>query len=154
MPKGRKSAGTRSAAGGQATLSFNNRVTKSSAQAQRQEQAANAMKLSQLEGTIQETEPAVAEVEVKDEAATAQQPKGEDDEESETEQIVEEEPEPSRAGAKRKVKAVKGKDEREVAAEKITDAQLRKYWQAEEDSRLAPRGTFKSLLLPLLHTLD
>jgi DNA polymerase delta subunit 4 len=34
------------------------------------------------------------------------------------------------------------KDEREVEAEKVTDAQIKKYWTAEEDSRLAPRGMF------------
>lgn len=30
---------------------------------------------------------------------------------------------------------------REDAATKVSDAQLKKYWKAEEDSRLAPRGT-------------
>lgn len=32
------------------------------------------------------------------------------------------------------------KDEREALAEKVTDAQIKKYWKAEEDGRLAPRG--------------
>jgi DNA polymerase delta subunit 4 len=141
MPRGRKSAGARSASGGQSTLSFNNRVTKPSTSAQRQEQAASAKKLSHLEDTLsQQSEPETTEVQVKDEPESTQHEGPEDDEHSETEQIVEEEPEPSRAGARRKVKAVKGKDERELAAEKISDAQLKKYWQAEEDSRLAPRG--------------
>ncbi|RVX70725.1 hypothetical protein B0A52_05375 [Exophiala mesophila] len=31
------------------------------------------------------------------------------------------------------------KDEREALAEKVTDAQIKKYWKAEEDGRLAPR---------------
>ncbi|KAJ9604374.1 hypothetical protein H2200_011208 [Cladophialophora chaetospira] len=138
MPRGRKSTAARSAAGAQSRLSFNNRVTKTSAQAQRDEQAASAKKLSQIEDTLSQDDTEVAEVEVKDELATTQ-PKTEEDDEEETSQTVEEEPEPSRAGARRKVKTVKGKDERELAAEKITDAQLKKYWQKEEDSRLAPR---------------
>ena len=35
----------------------------------------------------------------------------------------------------------KPKDEATIQAERITDAQVRKYWQKEEDSRKAPRGT-------------
>jgi DNA polymerase delta subunit 4 len=31
-------------------------------------------------------------------------------------------------------------DSREAAAEKITDAQIKSYWRKEEESRLAPRG--------------
>ena len=40
------------------------------------------------------------------------------------------------------------KDEREGAAEKVTDAQIKKYWKAEEDSRLAPRGNYPYPLKP------
>ena len=143
MPRGRKSAATmKNNPGGQSILSFNNRVTKSGIQAQRQEQIASAKKLSDLEDTIHqhETEPeAVADVKVSDHSEEVTIDEDKDVEEGV--QIVEEEPEVSKAGARRKkVKAVKGKDRRELAAEKITDAHLKKYWQAEEDSRLAPRG--------------
>lgn len=144
MPRGRKSAAAKAASGGQSTLSFNNksaRVTKSSAQAQRDEQAATAKKLSQIEDSFQHEErPETAEIKVKDEVQ-ATQPKLEEDDQQETAQIVEEEPEETKpATTRRKVKAVKGKDERELAAEKVTDAQLKKYWKQEEDARLAPRG--------------
>jgi DNA polymerase delta subunit 4 len=45
-------------------------------------------------------------------------------------------------------------DPREAAAAKVSDAQLKKYWKAEEDARLAPRGKkhppqITHLLLPL-----
>ncbi|OCT45239.1 DNA polymerase delta subunit 4 [Cladophialophora carrionii] len=142
MPRGRKSATARASSGGQSRLSFNNRVTKTSAQAQRDEEVASAKKISQIEDSLQQEqpEPEVVDVAVKDEPELGPtQQKIENNEQQETEQIVEEEPEPSKASARRRVKAVKGKDEREIAAEKITDAQLRKYWQKEEDSRLAPR---------------
>ncbi|EXJ55985.1 hypothetical protein A1O7_08916 [Cladophialophora yegresii CBS 114405] len=142
MPRGRKSATTRAASGGQSRLSFNNRVTKTSAQAQRDEEVASAQKLAQIEDTLQQgqPEPEVVDVKVKNEPELGPtQRKVEDHEQSETEHIVEEEPEPSKTSARRRVKSVKGKDERELAAEKITDAQLKKYWQKEEASRLAPR---------------
>ena len=49
----------------------------------------------------------------------------------------------------------------DVQASKITDAQLKKYWQAEEDVRLAPRGKsassiFMTLISPLttFHSLS
>lgn len=148
MPRGRKSAAAKAASGGQSTLSFNNksaRVTKSGAQAQRDEQAATAKKLSQIEGSLQHEErPATAEVKVKEEPqATEPKLDVDEDDQPEAAQIVEEDPEEIRpATTRRKVKAVKGKDERELAAEKVTDAQLKKYWQQEEDARLAPRGMY------------
>jgi DNA polymerase delta subunit 4 len=37
-------------------------------------------------------------------------------------------------------KPVVVKDEAEEKAEKISDAQLKRYWKAEEDKRKAPRG--------------
>ncbi len=145
MPRGRKStAAARSAAGAQSRLSFNNRVTKTSTQAQTDEPTASAKKLSQIDDTLSQDESEVAEVGVKDGPET----KSDEEEDEETSEILEEVPEPSRAGARRKAKTVKGKDEREVAAEKITDAQLKKYWQKEEESRLAPRGEYDYDLFP------
>jgi hypothetical protein len=152
MPRGRKSATTRASSGGQSRLSFNNRVTKTSAQAQKDEEIASSKKISQIEDNLRHEQPESEVVDVKNEPEVepTQQKVG-SDVQPESEQIVEEEKEPSKASARRRVKAVKGKDQRELAAEKITDAQLRKYWQKEEESRLAPRGmvTF-SALLPIL----
>ena len=151
MPRGRKAAAARSASGGQSTLSFNNRVTKSSTQAQRQESIASAKKLSHLEDSLsQQSEPETAEVQLKDELEDTEQVEAEVSEQSEAEQIVEELPQSSRSSVRRKPKTIKGKDEREAAAEMITDAQLKKYWQAEEDSRLAPRGMDSLNSLPAM----
>jgi DNA polymerase delta subunit 4 len=132
MPRTRKSA--HRPANAQSTLSFNNRVTKSSASAQRAEAAASSKKLEQIEDTVL-SEPEVATVQAEAEVEV-------DDDEAEGDEstIVEEQSQPTRASGKRKVKH-DAKDEREVLAEKITDAQVKKYWQREEDDRLAPRGT-------------
>ncbi|KIW64616.1 hypothetical protein PV04_09539 [Phialophora macrospora] len=148
MPRGRKSATTRASSGGQSRLSFNNRVTKTSAQAQRDEEIASAKKISQIEDTLRHEQPAseVTDVKIEPEPEPTQQ-KTENDAHSDSEQVVEEKVEPSKTSAKRRVKAVKGKDERELAAEKITDAQLKKYWQKEEESRLAPRVHQQSIPL-------
>jgi hypothetical protein len=50
---------------------------------------------------------------------------------------------------KSKLKSDRFEDAREKAGE-VSDAQIEKYWKAEEDSRLAPRGT---PALPLSYTL-
>ena len=44
---------------------------------------------------------------------------------------------------------------RESAASKVSDSQLKKYWKAEEETRLAPRGTYicPSHPIPLLYSL-
>jgi hypothetical protein len=39
-----------------------------------------------------------------------------------------------------KTEAAKPKDEAALRAEKVTDAQIKKYWKKEEDVRRAPRG--------------
>ncbi len=39
-----------------------------------------------------------------------------------------------------KTEAAKQKDEATLQAEKITDAQIKRYWKKEEDVRKAPRG--------------
>jgi DNA polymerase delta subunit 4 len=142
MPRTRKSANR--PANAQSTLSFNNRVTKSSTPAQRAEQAASSKKLEQIENSVL-SEPQIttlvseADVEVEDEEA-----------EGDESTIIEQSPLPPRASRKRKPKtATSDKDERELAAEKITDAQVKKYWQKEEDSRLAPRGTSTTSPFPI-----
>ncbi|KIY04151.1 uncharacterized protein Z520_00843 [Fonsecaea multimorphosa CBS 102226] len=156
MPRTRKSATTRPSHSLQSTLSFNNksaRVTKSGSNAQRDEHSASAKKLAEVatDGLKTEDEPEVAEVKNESSAApavpgeveegSADNLKAEADGDVESdgaEQIEEEVSVKMRSRKKQKAKTA-GKDEREIAAEKITDAQLKKYWQAEEDSRLAPR---------------
>ncbi|KIW86393.1 hypothetical protein Z517_01789 [Fonsecaea pedrosoi CBS 271.37] len=157
MPRTRKSA-TRPSQSLQSTLSFNNksaRVTKPSANSQRDEHSASAKKLVEVaDRDRSQTEPEV--VEVKNELTSEQTEEGSQDtkaevavpsqivepEEAEQEEEVEEEIEvevKTRSRRKQKVQAAGDKDQRELAAEKVTDSQLKKYWQAEEDSRLAPR---------------
>lgn len=75
-------------------------------------------------------------------------------------------PSPSRQKSKRRARRSLNDDDEEISfevaetqANKISDAQVRKYWKAEEDSRLAPRGTSLPLPFPrVLHlatpTLD
>ncbi|KIW87973.1 uncharacterized protein Z519_11558 [Cladophialophora bantiana CBS 173.52] len=139
MPRGRKSATSHGHNPLQSTLSFNNksaRVTKPSAKAHRDEHAASVKKLTELEDDGLKTEPEDV-TDGKNELAseeTEESPQDlEPDAEPEEEVAVK-----ARSRKKQKAKS-EGKDERELAAEKVTDVQLKKYWQAEEDSRLAPR---------------
>ena len=39
-----------------------------------------------------------------------------------------------------KIESNKPKDEATLRAQKVTDAQIKKYWKKEEDARKAPRG--------------
>jgi len=146
MPRGRKAKGALSSHA-QSTLSFNHqsaRVTKSSA---RQDEAAKkaASKLAEavqpdvedeVEGEPEEaasTEPADVRVAPEPEV-----------EATEIEVAIRESPS-QRPKTREKVAAAK--NERELAADKVTDAQLKRYWKAEEDSRLAPRVHQSSLSL-------
>lgn len=140
MPRGRK-AKAATASHGQPTLSFNKksaRVTKTST---KQDDAAKkaASKLSESVGAEVEEEVKVtapADVRVTPEP-----------ESTEIKVTIRESPSrPQTQRPQTKQKAVPAKDERELAAEKITDAQVKQYWKAEEDSRLAPRGMCPNLL--------
>ena len=122
MPPGRRkidksstSAHT-SATGGQSTLSFNSkpaRITKPA-----------IIDATSKKGTRKSSESILDQL-VEDVISPSAQSDSE---------IVEV---PTREEAKTVVR-----DEIEKKAEKITNAQLRKYWRAEEDKRLAPRGTW------------
>ena len=46
-----------------------------------------------------------------------------------------------------KTESAKPKDEADLRAEKVTDAQIKKYWRKEEEVRKAPRGTGHLYLL-------
>ncbi|KAF7558789.1 hypothetical protein G7046_g5369 [Stylonectria norvegica] len=128
MPTTRRSTGGARGravpAKGQSTLvSFSNKVTKN---------APKDIKKSILA-------PSVAKVEVAPEAAEL--PKAEEAavEEPELEEPEEEE--------EAEVEAPPKKSEAELRAEKITDAQVRKYWQAVESLRIAPRVHQQDLTL-------
>ena len=57
-------------------------------------------------------------------------------------ETVELEPAVIEVPIRHQAKAAVVKDEVEKKAEKVSDSQLKKYWKAEEDMRLAPRGKF------------
>jgi hypothetical protein len=132
MPTTRRKAGAPTSSSQQSTLSFNNkqtRVTKSN--------AVDTSKKSKL------SEPAERQVV----AISTPEP----------EQVVETEDLVIRASSsktstpKRKSKLKSdGFDDAREKAGKVSDAQIKKYWKAEEDSRLAPRST---PALPLSYTL-
>jgi DNA polymerase delta subunit 4 len=138
-PRSRKGKGGAATASSQAqsTLSFNNKSARVTKPGNRQDVAAS--KLSEL---------AQAQIE---EEVTA--PEEEEEGTTEIVEVTTITPEPEvqlpsiQKSETKRQKRDADKDERELAAERITDAQLKKYWQAEEASRLAPRGTY--LLSPL-----
>jgi DNA polymerase delta subunit 4 len=128
MPTTRRKAAATPSTRNQSTLSFNNksaRITKPSQQDTPTTKKAQS-KLSEpiQEIEIETPEPETAEVEV-------------EAEQDGTGIAI-----PVSPVKKRKISKVAGKSEREVSAEKVTDAQIKKYWKAEEDARLAPRGMF------------
>jgi len=134
----------------QSTLSFKNksaRITKSSTSHDQTAKKASS-KLS---------EP--AQEQIIDTASIPQhEPETAADTESEADQApvhvaIRPPPLKSKPTSRRKTEAARSTDERELAAKKVTDAQVKKYWRAEEDSRLAPRGESHSFLaVSLSHT--
>ena len=126
-PTRRKSAGATRAA--QSTLSFNNksaRVTKPSTtdSTSNKKQTSKVPEPTQAE-VIQETsipEPISSpEVVPQQEESSPQSPS-------------------SGPRKKKRTSAAPSTSNRELQATKIKDAQIKKYWNAEEDARLAPRG--------------
>lgn len=117
MPTTRRAAAQTGPSKGQSTLSFHGKVTKNVTK------DVKAVVSGPVTADIPrplEEEPAKPIV-VKKEA-----------EEPEPESESEEEPEPE-------VEAVPEKSESELKAEKITDAQVAKYWKAIEKERISPR---------------
>merc|ERR1711939_617579 len=117
MPRGRKAKGA-AASNAQSRLSFNNSARVTKPGTRQDEPEANEVQVT--------PEPESKKVDVP---------------------IRESPLKPKTTTPKTKKKTVASKDERELAAEKVTDAQLRKYWRAEEDGRLAPRIHQESLSL-------
>jgi len=138
-PRSRKGKGGAATASSQAqsTLSFNNKSARVTKPGNRQDVAVS--KLSEL---------AQAQIE---EEVTA--PEEEEEGTTEIVEVTTITPEPEvqlpsiQKSETKRQKRDADKDERELAAERITDAQLKKYWQAEEASRLAPRVHQSSLPL-------
>lgn len=148
-PRGRKAKSTVRGPSSQSTLSFNSKSARVTKPNSRQDDSVSK-KLSdpvqaQIKGEVsalQQEEPDVTEVKAtpqeEDEEEVKEEPQKDDVQyaEEEVEAIV------SKGRSKSRKKAASAKNERELAAESVTDAQLKKYWKAEEDSRLAPRGMY------------
>jgi len=142
-PRSNGPTATSSQRSAQSTLSFNNktaRVTKPAAQ------NVHATKKSRL------SDQAEAEV-VEATSIATPEPEAETKPDSKPEQPpqtveIELQPSPSKSRVKARTKKAPAADGREAAAAKITDAQIKKYWKAEEDSRLAPRGIRSCLIMP------
>lgn len=137
-PKSSRSRRGAAATNAQSTLSFKNRVTKKSAPATHTDvkgkpstRLSDAAKEEIVE-TVTPTDPEPVSVEVEPEQATT---------EPQTEpEVVVVAPTPRK---KKRISTASsaGIDPREAQAEKITDAQISKWWKQEEKERKAPRGT-------------
>lgn len=152
MARGRKSKATShsTSSAAQSRLSFNNntaRVTKPSTRADDASKRLESSKLRdsaqvQLEDEVHEikspqTEIKSADVEVTPEPET-----------KDVDVAIRSSPLKASEPLKKTTTTNPVKDEREKQAEKVTDAQIKKYWKAEEDSRLAPRGNYPSIPSP------
>jgi DNA polymerase delta subunit 4 len=115
MPTTRRSTGAaRGRTGptkGQSTISFSNKVTKSIPRDTKKDLVS----------------PTVAKVEPKEKSEPTK-----DEEEEVKDVVIEEE-------AKEEVEAVPEKSDAEIKAEKVSDAQIAKYWKGIEKERKAPR---------------
>ncbi|KIV87389.1 hypothetical protein PV11_02939 [Exophiala sideris] len=140
MARGRKSKGATTSSA-QSTLTFNNstRVTKPGT---RHDDSKKAPRLSDsAQSQLEDEVTGIETPEPVEEPATIEVPEPEPESESTPVEIAAPGT-PAKLASSQKPKAKKKsaqKDDRELAAEKVTDAQIKKYWKAEEDSRLAPR---------------
>jgi len=139
MPPKTRRAGAGPTAAGQSTLSFKNRVSKptdsitalKSAKSKLSEPAQEIIAEELVKQSTPEPEEQVKPSSGKAKAEQAESPV----------RIV---PSPAR---RRKTRRLIDDDDDEITfevaekqAQKISDAQVKKYWKAEEDSRIAPRG--------------
>lgn len=131
------------AAGSQATLSFKNRVTKAGAS------QSPADKKAQAKAAVL-NEPAQEFVAEEIARPSTPEPPQEQEQTKEEESQINLQPSPSSVKSKRKTprsSLVSLSDDDSYAeahalAEKVSDAQIKKYWKAEEEKRIAPRGMF------------
>lgn len=136
----------------QSRLSFNNRITKPSDTTL----AKSKLKLNEPAQETITTEIAKQSTPEPDSPESQLQSKGKGATTKPSDSPVRIIPSPSRQKSKRRVRRSLNDDDEEVSfeaaekqANKISDAQVRKYWKAEEDSRLAPRGILPHF--PSLH---
>lgn len=131
------------AAGSQATLSFKNRITKAGTSQSPADKRAQA-KAAQLNEPVKE----VVTEEIARQSTPEPQQEQEQEQAQEEESQVNIQPSPSSVKSKRKTprsSLVSLSDDESYAeaharAEKVSDAQIKKYWKAEEEKRIAPRG--------------
>lgn len=151
MPRSRKAKASGPSAA-QSTLSFNNKSARVTKPNTRQDDTA-AKKLSepaiaQLGDELEAQIPGVDDVKISEpELGEPEEAEAKPEPEDGVDIAIREPPSKSKSKSTKKSKAVPGNGGRELEAEKVTDAQLRKYWQAEEDSRLAPRSMCLSLCI-------
>lgn len=124
MPTTRRSTGRTGPTKGQSTISFANRVTKAIPQ--------DTKKAILSEPVKKIDTPQRPAKEAKAEEIVTVEPEEESEEEVVEEEVVEE-------------VAVPEKTESELEAEKISDAQINKYWKGIEKERIAPRVHQKDL---------
>lgn len=150
-PRGRKAkSATASASNAQSTLSFNNksaRVTKPN----RQDDAALRKASSKLSAPVQSQleEEAVSVVEEEPQAEAHEVEVSPEPEAEGTDIAIRESPRKKKIRKGANTSGLTAKDQRELAAKEVTDAQIKKYWKAEEDGRLAPRG-MRNLIFALV----
>lgn len=133
----------------QSKLSFNNRITKSADTTL----AKSKLKLNEPAQEVITTEIAKQATPEPDSPQSQSNGKGASTKPTATisDSPVRIIPSPSRQKSKRRARRSLNDDDEEISfeaaekqANKISDAQVKKYWKAEEDSRLAPRGMFVS----------
>ncbi|EXJ78542.1 hypothetical protein A1O1_08943 [Capronia coronata CBS 617.96] len=158
MPRGRKTKASTgsSAAQAQSTLSFNSksaRVTKPSARPDEAKKNPLAKSLSEpAQAQIEEEVTAIETLESGQEEARSVDVEAAKAEPSQIKVNILDSPAEEAQTQRLKPRAKRtrvqgGKDARELEAEKVTDSQIKKYWRAEEDSRLAPRVHQETLSL-------
>ena len=87
------------------------------------------------------TKPSAKDPSAKKATSRLSQASPQQDVEDAAHETVELKPEVTEVPIRQQPKAAIVKDEAEQKAEKVTDAQLKRYWKAEEDTRKAPRGS-------------
>ncbi len=139
MPPKTRRAGTGPTSAGQSTLSFKNRVSKPTDSVTALKHAKS--KLNEPAQVIITEEIAKQSTPEPEEQVRSSSGKGKVEQAESPVRVL---PSPAR---KRKVRRPINDDDEGVSfeaaekqAHKISDAQVKKYWQAEEDSRIAPRG--------------
>lgn len=121
MPTTRRSTGRAGPTKGQSTISFHHKVTKATTPQDAKKAVLSAPAVAKVEAPVEERSV--------EEEIVAEPESASEDEEEEAD-VVEPVPQKSEAEAK---------------AEKLSDAQINKYWKSVESERIAPRVHQKDL---------